>query len=560
MQRYIFIIVCIVNFSFPLCYGQESGISVDRAMSLSRMADFYYTAHNYEKAIDYEKKSLAMKNFLYGSHSSESIKSILNLAKYHYNRGIENERERNSNISDFVNATRYAKKSMEIIKDTLLSVFEELDYSSRYKLWQITNGIFMDTYPIYVAKNQNDSTLSDLYNTVLFSKGISWKKNITLNTLCWKDIQNALGTNDIAIEFISPVLPSNDNSVFYALTIKKGDNSPKMTKLFDILQLQDSLLTCNTKTEKDQKIGKMVWGPLHKELLKTQNIYFSATHVLNCLPIEYMPIIDTENDNDKYHIFRLTSTIEIVKQKAKSKYNNAVLYGGLQYESSTKSEYESTRSGFEPLPNTFEEVAEIATILENNKIKCKKYIEDQGTKSSFYSLSGKSIDILHLATHGKHIGNQEKVIESVYDYENDLKSSIIILSGANKRLSSSTDNYQNDGILTALDISQMDFSNLDIITLSACESALGEYGFDDSIMGLWRSFKLAGANTILMSLNKVDDEATRILMVEFYRNLMNGKTKHQSLKEAQQYLRKVDNGKYDDPKYWASFIMLDGLN
>ena len=58
----------------------------------------------------------------------------------------------------------------------------------------------------------------------------------------------------------------------------------------------------------------------------------------------------------------------------------------------------------------------------------------------------------------------------------------------------------------------------------------------------------------------IDDEATKILMVEFYRNLMNGKTKHQSLQEAQQYLRQVDNGKYNDPTYWASFIMLDGLD
>ena len=106
----------------------------------------------------------------------------------------------------------------------------------------------------------------------------------------------------------------------------------------------------------------------------------------------------------------------------------------------------------------------------------------------------------------------------------------------------------------------MNLPNLDLVSLSACESALGEYGLDDSIMGLQRGFKIAGANTILMSLNKVDDEATRILMVEFYRNLMSGKTKHQSLKDAQKYLRQIDNGKYDKPEYWASFIMLDGLN
>jgi len=63
-----------------------------------------------------------------------------------------------------------------------------------------------------------------------------------------------------------------------------------------------------------------------------------------------------------------------------------------------------------------------------------------------------------------------------------------------------------------------------------------------------------------MSLWKVDDTATRILMVEFYKNLMNGKSKHQSFKDAQKYLRQFDNGKYDKPEYWASFIMLDGLN
>ena len=134
----------------------------------------------------------------------------------------------------------------------------------------------------------------------------------------------------------------------------------------------------------------------------------------------------------------------------------------------------------------------------------------------------------------------------------------LIPLSANKRTLSGFE--QDDGIVTALDISQMSLPNLDLVSLSACESALGEYGIDDSIMGLQRGFKIAGANTILMSLGKVDDEATRILMIEFYRNLMSGKTKHQSLKDAQRFLRQVENGKYDKPEYWASFILLDGMN
>ena len=49
-------------------------------------------------------------------------------------------------------------------------------------------------------------------------------------------------------------------------------------------------------------------------------------------------------------------------------------------------------------------------------------------------------------------------------------------------------------------------------------------------------------------------------MTDFYKNLMLGKSKHQSLKDAQRHLREVENGKYDKPEYWAAFIMLDGLN
>ena len=117
----------------------------------------------------------------------------------------------------------------------------------------------------------------------------------------------------------------------------------------------------------------------------------------------------------------------------------------------------------------------------------------------------------------------------------------------------------DDGILTAKEISNLDLFGVDIVVLSACQTGLGDIS-GEGVYGLQRGFKKAGVNTILMSIDKVDDEATRILMVEFYKNLMNGKTKHQSLRDAQKYLRSVDNGKYDDPKYWASFIMLDGID
>ena len=554
MKRLLWILLTIGLFVHK-ANGQISEVSIDRAMSLSNMADFYYTAHNYEKAIEQEKKALEMKSVLCGTHSLEYATSAFNLAKYYYERGMEGEID--DKRSDFIYATEYAKKSMTIIKDSVLFEMRGLDYNSRYQLWQNVNTIFDSTFPSYVAKNPNDSILSDLYNIVLFSKGITWRRDGGINTMCWKDIQNALSENEIAIEFISPVVPSNDNMVFYALTLKHGYKCPKMTRLFDILQFQDSLKSCGTKVEKDQKIGEIVWAPLDNELMGIEKVYFSATHVLNNMPIEYMPITDMETYDDRYCMLRVSSTQEIVNNKARNHYNNAVLFGGLQYEAiEVKSDEKIERSGFEPLPNTGEEVAEIVNVFEESNISNKVYSGDEGTESLFKSLSGSSVDILHLATHGKYIVNND--VGVYHNGDDALTNSVLAFSGVNELPISGFE--QDDGIVTALDISQMNLPNLDLVSLSACESALGEYGIDDSIMGLQRGFKIAGTNTILMSLDKVDDEATRILMVEFYRNLMSGKTKHQSLKDAQKYLRQINNGKYDKPEYWASFIMLDGLN
>ena len=140
-------------------------------------------------------------------------------------------------------------------------------------------------------------------------------------------------------------------------------------------------------------------------------------------------------------------------------------------------------------------------------------------------------------------------------------NSFLVMSGANSSINKEGFlNTEEDGLLTASEISKFDLHKIKMLVLSACETARGNYGTDDMIWGVQRGFKEAGVKSILMSLKKVDDEATKILMVEFYKNLMSGKTKLQSLKDAQKHLRQIDNGKYDDPKYWASFILLDGLN
>ena len=114
-----------------------------------------------------------------------------------------------------------------------------------------------------------------------------------------------------------------------------------------------------------------------------------------------------------------------------------------------------------------------------------------------------------------------------------------------------------DGCLTASEISQMDLYNTDLAVLSACQTGLGKIEAD-GVFGLQRGFKMAGVNSLMMSLWEVDDDATQLLMTEFYRNYVNGMTKMDALLNAQKVVR-VTPG-FEDPEYWAAFILLDALN
>ena len=106
----------------------------------------------------------------------------------------------------------------------------------------------------------------------------------------------------------------------------------------------------------------------------------------------------------------------------------------------------------------------------------------------------------------------------------------------------------------------MNLSSVDLLVMSACQSGLGDLASSEGVFGLQRGFKLAGVHSIVMSLWKVDDEATRILMTMMYTNMAAGMSKRESLTNAQFALRLADGGRFDNPQFWAAFVLLDALN
>lgn len=412
----------------------------------------------------------------------------------------------------------------------------------------------------------------------------------TFNTT-WKDVQKQLKEDEIAIEFynIPEVTWHEDGSDvdgkyrYCAITLRKDYQSPHIIPLFTEDQLDG--IDREDLYESDS-IYKMIWKPLEQELAGVRNVYFAADRDLHKIGIEYAPISDTENIGDRYKLHRLSSTRVLAENKAKSKKETAVLYGGLKYDlgkdeliaesrsgdyhptaSSRAFSAENSRYGVKYLPGTLKEVEEIS----QNFSKVPRLVTDiSGTEESFKSLAGSSTDIIHLATHGFFWSNEDAKNRDYVTFLNPnnkkeqsnedkaLMRSGLFFSGANIGLKGETlpDDVE-DGVLTALELSNMNLGNVDMVVMSACESGLGETS-GEGVFGLQRGFKLAGANTLLMSLWKVDDTATKLLMTEFYKYYLSGKSKQESLRLAQKSLR--NSSEFSEPEYWAAFILLDGLN
>jgi len=214
--------------------------------------------------------------------------------------------------------------------------------------------------------------------------------------------------------------------------------------------------------------------------------------------------------------------------------------------------------------------------------------------------------ILHLATHGFFLRNQPfnppttggcggLAQRFLPIEENPLLRCGLALAGANHAFTPEVlPEEAEDGLLTAEDVACLDLQGTEIVVLSACETGLGAVQIGEGVFGLRRAFVLAGAKTLIMSLWKVADLPTAILVTRLYENLIEARMhRDEALRQAQHYLRQLSVGQlrdrwfntesvrrladdhakaraaiegylahadpyqpFDHPYYWAAFILL----
>ncbi len=384
--------------------------------------------------------------------------------------------------------------------------------------------------------------------------------------LTWHDIQTYLKEDDAIIEFYENT--QHEQPELYAV-ILTASSKPKVISCYK-KQDEKNLI-------EENKITSSIWDAIGNSLINKKRIFFSPSGHLYNYPLESEIVLS----HPHLKFYRLTSSRELTKIK-NIKHTNASVYGGLNFDMSMKhlkeephipqNDNDTITRGNIPtldiLPGTLKEAKSINRELKKKKpkIKVRLYMSNKGTENSFKKLSGMKQNIIHIGTHGffeelpeqlELSTNSGKTYIKQNQKFNPLRYSGLYFSGANNHIETERLDFSEDGILTAQEICNLDFRELDLISLSACQTGLGEIT-SDGVFGLQRAFKKAGVNSILMSLWNVDDNATCLLMTEFYKNWMEGKTKHEALELAKEAVRSQE--KWKEPKFWAAFILLDALD
>ncbi|MEQ6121776.1 CHAT domain-containing tetratricopeptide repeat protein [Reichenbachiella sp. MALMAid0571] len=447
-------------------------------------------------------------------------------------------------------------------------------------------------------------------------KSKAFANTYTQNRVTWQQVQQKLKPGEAAVEIIRFRSFKPDSAglytdeIYYAglvLTSETTEN-PELVVLRNGKQMENKFLS-NYRNAIKYKVEeahsyRLFWRPIANKLNGIKKVYLSPDGIYNQISINTLQNPATKKYTlDELEIKVVTNTKDLVLSASAGSSNlkrgKAHLFGFPNYnmgEIEDKQENEGTdeikpagqrsvrgsratrgsgiRGGISRglrgnlqryinsnsllamLPGTKIEIENIAKQYELNGMPPSALFGNDAMEDSVKNLNNPQT--LHIATHGFFLENQEpeEGIEIDKYVENPLLRSGLILAGANSFLQSgsiSNDRQDGqDGILTAYEAMNLNLDQTDLVVLSACETGLGEISNGEGVYGLQRSFQIAGAKSVIMSMWTVDDAATQELMTNFYSEWLKTGDKNKSFINAQKKLKE----KWKSPYYWGAFVMV----
>lgn len=379
----------------------------------------------------------------------------------------------------------------------------------------------------------------------------------------FENVAAALGENEVAVELVRYRHFDHvftDSVVYAALFLKKSSRKPEVVIMGNGSEMETRYFkyyrNAITGIIHDEVSYGVYWQPIEKKVGIASAVYLSADGVYNQINLEAIPTPDGKYVIDNTNIVLVSNTRDLYERhrnlKGKAKNNTAYMFGNPTFYLAT-----ADNVTISPLPGTEEEVLQLDFLLKQKGWETKDFIESAAAEEAVKAVN--SPKIFHIATHGLYRRSQEiSLSDQIRGNEaimtqNPLLRTGLLLTGAGDLLNKTNYNYNMDnGILTAYEAMSLNLDQTDLVVLSACETGLGDVQQGEGVYGLQRAFLVAGAKVLIMSMFRVDDEATRKLMLKFYQRWLAGGELRESFTAARKELR----AEYPAPLYWGAFIMI----
>lgn len=406
-----------------------------------------------------------------------------------------------------------------------------------------------------------------------------------LNGGDWKSVKESLKEGEAVIEFINYKNSETDKTEYAAIVLAQNSKQAEIIPLFEETELTDIIGIYGTNNlkyvenvysfskEGGTNLYDLIWKPIDDKISHCKRVYISSTGLLHRISLYAVAISEDEYLIDAYELISINSAIDIIdfKDTPSSELENITLMGGIDYDTDN-----SDKIVWEYLPGSKIEVEAIKKTLKKKNKTINYQTAELATETYFKEISQKS-DVFHIATHGFFFPDPKKVwtmfetddtpsdevefrgqsqivgVTSFTENKNPLMRSGLVFAGVHELWSGHKSIKEDDGVLTALEVSQLNLTNTKLAILSACETGLGEIDGNEGVYGLKRTFKIAGVQNIILSLWQVPDKETMEFMLLFYEELY--KDSETTVLEAFETTQKKMRQLYD-PYFWAAFVLI----
>jgi CHAT domain-containing protein/tetratricopeptide (TPR) repeat protein len=317
------------------------------------------------------------------------------------------------------------------------------------------------------------------------------------------------------------------------------------------------------------ELYRLVSKPLESTLRGKANIIVSPDGQLNLIPFEIMRTTDGLYAVERYSFSYLTTARDLLDpQPVTNSAAKTMIIADPDFGEITDKQAQGEEEGsilcgarpFTELSSTRAEADSIGKLLrDKGELVISEYCGDAAEERVLKELT-EAPRILHIATHGYFCAGADT--NSLPVSRNPLLKTGLAFAGANYIVDPDVSEIPfdpDDGILTGLEVSNLDLFGTELVVLSACETGIGDIRNGEGVFGLRRAFRHAGVRNMLASLWRVPDAQTSDVMTGFYRRWLGGSTKSGAFREAVLDLIADHRAKYDSvalPYYWGGFELI----